>query len=124
MGNSTQQQDLWLRYQGNQPDDIAAIIAALYYLPDNFKLLISKSWEMPTDYADIAERIQRETEQTSPSLFIDIQNDPTSENKPAILLAPDTNNNLQQTTNGHIAATPIPEAIASAALRLNRAQNT
>lgn len=124
MGKSIQKQDLWLRYQGNQPEDIAVIIAALYYLPDNFKLLIGKGWGIPTNYTGIAGRIQRETEQINPSLFIDIQNDPTSENKPAILLAPDADNNLQQIANGHIAATPIPEAIASAALRLNRAQST
>lgn len=118
--------DFWLVYSPNgQQDRLADIISALYYLPENFKLMIKGDWSSSHEHPDLKERLQRETNPTNSSLFASarIYDDTLpdmAEDTLAIVIDPKSSSDLER-NHRYFAVSNKPEAIASAALRIAHA---
>lgn len=125
--------DFWLVYSLKRAGTtLADAIASLYYLPENFKLMVIGDMSGHTDAKndDIKTRIQYETEtemqqQTSPFSFADaiIYDDlvPGTAANSTLIIAQNSNKQQSDAWNGFTVPAGSPEAIASAALNISRA---
>lgn len=130
---NTNSADFWLVYSDdNQSQTLADAIHALYYLPENYKLMImsNKLGIDTSKYDGLSERIQCQTgsaENASPFSFsyavISDKHDSTPERTARITVSDTASEPLHDNTAyDFIVSANNPLAIASAALRLGRAQ--
>lgn len=130
--------DFWLQYAtpaGRQTwvPTLHALYHALYYLPENFKLLVHTQdpyYEMSlTEHRDLARRVQfdpqadtQTDEAFRPSILVydeSVEGRPTD--KPLVIVRSETEQDLsREQWDRFIVSTNRPEALASAAMRIIR----
>lgn len=134
---SVDNKDFWLVYsQKGAGSTLGDTIASLYYLPDNFKLMImgnqSDHESMWNTHDKLMDRVQYESDtkmpdQTSPFSFADaiIYDDLVPAgvaSTPFLIIAQGKGKDLENNAwHGFTVPSGSPEAIASAALNISRA---
>lgn len=127
---SSQSEDFWLHCMYSEDDEstINSAVSALFYLPENFKLLVTGDFKDDpisiTDHIDFKGRIKVVQESDAPSFglsLFDEQSQHPVESSPSIVVSKSSPEKLSKDDAIHYkVVTDSPEALASAALSIFR----